>query len=283
MSRICRTEEYEVYQFCFRFELSTQNFFISLQCQHAISPVQNTMHILSHYKGYSVSGLCKHLRTFLNKHIGWVAKVGNNVLSKKRLSVEDYANSLSEGEIPVDPLGLLCIARNWHIHIAVFLKKGVWTTRRDNSLYNVRIYLLYTGGFTFFDTCIQRRALSPIFTPSDYENNNENNDENVSNEKSTLDSNAGSQGTGTKSGDQGGTSSCGTKSGLGSTGTKSGVGSTRTKQTRRKRKIHTLYEGNQGSRPNPNQNQNKSLHNPNHPNQDQAVPQLTTLGVPCSL
>ena len=199
MSRICRTEEYEVYQFCFRFELSTQNFFISLQCQHAVSPVQNTMHILSHYKGYSVSGLCKHLRTFLNKHIDWVGKVGKTVLSKKRLAVEDYANSLSEGEIPVDPLGLLCIARNWHIHIAIFLKKGVWTTRRDNSLYNVRIYLLYTGGFTFFDTCIQRRALSPIFTPSDYENNGENNGENVSNEKSTLDSDA-EQGTGTKSG-----------------------------------------------------------------------------------
>ena len=199
------------------------------------------MHILSHYKGYSVSGLCKHLRTFLNKHINWVGKVGKTVLSKKHIAVEDYANSLSEGEIPVDPLGLLCIARNWHIHIAVFLRKGVWTTRRDNSLYNVRIYLLYTGGFTFFDTCIQRRALSPIFTPSDYENNGKNNGENVSNKKSTLDSDA-EQGTGTKSGDtsssgtKSGLASNGTKSGVGSNGTKSGVGSTRTKQTRRKRK-----------------------------------------------
>ena len=212
--------------------MSTQNFFISLQCQHAVSPVQNTMHILSHYKGYSVSGLCKHLRTFLNRQIDWVGKVGKTVLSKKGLAVEDYANSLSEGEIPVDPLGLLCIARNWHIHICVFLKKGVWTTRRDNSLYNVRIYLLYTGGFTFFDTAIQRRALSPIFTPSDNENNSENNGENVCNEKSTLDSDA-EQGTGMKSG---GMSSSGTKSGLGSNGTKSGLGSTHTKQTRRKRK-----------------------------------------------
>ena len=218
-------EEYKVYQFCFRFELSTQNFFISLQCQHAISPVQNTMHILSHYKGYCVSGLCKHLRIFLNKHINWVGKVGKTVLSKKHIAVEDYANSLSEGEIPVDPLGLLCIARNWHIHIGVFLKKGVWTTRRDNSLYNVRIYLLYTGGFTFFDTCIQRRALSPIFTSSDYKNNGENNGENLSNQKSTG-SDTGSQGAGTKSGDEGGT-----KSSLASTGTKSGLGSTCTKQT----------------------------------------------------
>ena len=114
------------------------------------------MHILSHYKGQSVSGLCKYLKTFLSKHIKWVASVGQDVLSKKHLAVEDYAYDLSEGEIPVDPLGLLCIARNWHIHICVFLKNRIWTTRRDNTLENVTIYLSYTGGFTFFDTCVQQ-------------------------------------------------------------------------------------------------------------------------------
>ena len=88
--------------------------------------------------------------------------------------------------------------------------------------------------------------MSPIFTPSDYENNDENNDENVSNQKSTLDSDTGENvsnqkstldsdsgvGAGTKSG----LASTGTKSSLASTGTKSGLGSTRTKQTRRKHK-----------------------------------------------
>ena len=221
------------------------------------------MHIISHYKGYSVSGLCKHLRTFFNKHINWVAQVGKTVLSKKHLAVKDYANSLSEGEIPVDPLGLLCIARNWHIHICVFLKKGVWTTRHDNSLENVRIYLLYTGGFTFFDTAIQRRALSPIFTPSD----NENNGENLSNQKSTLDSDAGSQGTGTKSGDEGGTKSSGTKSGLASTGKKSGLGSTHTKQThcKRKRASTVRRKPRKPSKPKPKQKQKPAQPKPPKP------------------
>ena len=44
-----------------------------------------------------------------------------------------------------------------------------------------------------------------------------------------------------------------------------------------------VYKGNQGSRPSPNQNQNKSLH---HPNQNQItlyLKEFTTLGVPCSL
>ena len=128
------------------------------------------MHILSHYKGNSVSALCKYLKTILSKHIKWVASVGHDVLSKKRLAVEDYANDLSEGEIPLDPLGLLCIARNWHIHICVFLKNGIWTTRHDNTLENVSIYLLYTGGFTFFDTCIQLPLRPSILPQSDEEN-----------------------------------------------------------------------------------------------------------------
>ena len=99
-----------------------------------------------------------------------MASVGHDVLSKKRLAVEDYANDLSEGEIPLDPLGLLCIARNWHIHICVFLKNGIWTTRHDNKLENVSIYLLYTGGFTFFDTCVQLPSRPSILPQSDEEN-----------------------------------------------------------------------------------------------------------------
>ena len=128
------------------------------------------MHILLHYKGNSISALCKYLKTFLSKHIKWVASVGHDVLSKKCLAVEDYANDLSEGEIPLDPLGLLYIARNWHIHICVFLKNGIWTTRCDNTLENVSIYLLNTGGFTFFDTCIHLPLRLSILPQSDEEN-----------------------------------------------------------------------------------------------------------------
>ena len=129
------------------------------------------MHIISHYKGHNVSSLCKYLKSSLSKHIKWVASVGQDVLSKKRLAVEDYTNHLSEGEIPVDPLGLLCITRNWHIHIAVFLKTRIWTTRCDNTLENVSIHLLYTGGFTFFDTCVQQPLRQSILPQSSDDKN----------------------------------------------------------------------------------------------------------------
>ena len=130
------------------------------------------MHILSHYKGHSFSALCKYLKTFLSKHIKWVASVGHDVLSKKHLAVEDYANDLSEGQIPVDPLGLLCITRIWHIHFGVFLKNQIWTTRCDNTLMNVTVFLMFTGGFTYFDTCIQQSFHPTILSPEGSENEN---------------------------------------------------------------------------------------------------------------
>ena len=105
------------------------------------------------------------MKSSLSKHIKWVASVGQDVLSQKCLAVEDYANHLSEGEIPVDPFGLLCIARNWYIDIAVFLKTGIQTTRCD-TLENVSIHLLYTGGSTFFDTCVQQPLRQSILPQS---------------------------------------------------------------------------------------------------------------------
>ena len=68
------------------------------------------------------------------------------------LPVEYFANNFSSGSVPLDTLGLLCIACNWHIHICVFLQNGIWTTCRDNSLEGVEIFLAYVGGLNFVDT-----------------------------------------------------------------------------------------------------------------------------------
>ena len=96
--------------------------------------------------------LLGHLSKFFSKHIVWVAKVGRDMLDKKGLPVEYYANHVVDGNVPLDSLGILCIARNWYIHIAVFLKNGIWTTRHDNSLEGVEIYLAFVGGVNFVAT-----------------------------------------------------------------------------------------------------------------------------------
>ena len=74
------------------------------------------------------------------------------MLDKKGIAVEYFANDLADGCEPLDSLGLLSLAQNWHIHMAVFLKSGIWTTRKDNSLEVVQIFLAYTGVNLFVDT-----------------------------------------------------------------------------------------------------------------------------------
>ena len=88
----------------------------------------------------------------MSRHIYWVAAVGKDLLDHKGLPVEYYANHVTGGNVPLNTLGLLCLARNWHIHICVFLKNGIWTTRHDNSMEGVEIYLAYIGGLNFIDT-----------------------------------------------------------------------------------------------------------------------------------
>ena len=56
------------------------------------------------------------------------------------------------GSVPLDTLGLLCIACSWHIHICVFLENRIWMTHHDNSLEGVEIFLAYVGGLNFVDT-----------------------------------------------------------------------------------------------------------------------------------
>ena len=124
-------------------------------------------------------------------------------------------------------------------------------------------------------------SLPPVTTKTMMKTTDENN-ENVSNEKSTLDSNA-EQGTGTKSGGtksglasngtKSGLASNDTKSGVGSNGTKSGVGSTRTKQTRRKRKntytVRVRRKPRKPTKPKPKQQQKPA---PPKPKPDNPVP-----------
>ena len=96
--------------------------------------------------------LLAYLSTFLSRRIHWVAHVGKDVLNRKGLPVEYFANNVSLGSVPLDTLGLLCIARNWHIHICVFLQNGIWTSHCDNSLEGVEIFLAYVSGLNFVDT-----------------------------------------------------------------------------------------------------------------------------------
>ena len=123
-----------------------------LQCNHSIPSHLMTAHIITHYSSESLSDVRRNLHKFISGHMQWIQCVRAEILAKKKIKIEDYCKDLSEMVTLIDQLGLLIIARMYHQHFGVFLKDGVWSTRRDNSLENCTIYFAYNGGSAFCDT-----------------------------------------------------------------------------------------------------------------------------------
>ena len=112
------------------------------------------------------------LFSWLNKwyHINWIAKVGGDLLHKKGIKVEDYFNDLVELKFPLDTLGLLVIVRMFHNYIAIILKECIWTTQGNNDIDRCSIFLIYSGGVNFVDTCTGRPSFLSDHSMSDLEN-----------------------------------------------------------------------------------------------------------------
>ena len=122
------------------------------QCKHRIQPHLFTAHIITHHSEDNINSIRTNLTKFIGSHMGWISSVGETILRKKGIKVEDYVNDLQDLSTPIDQLGLLIIARMYHRHFAVFMKDYVWSTCCDNSIENCAIYFAYNGGCSFLDT-----------------------------------------------------------------------------------------------------------------------------------
>ena len=112
------------------------------------------------------------LFAWVNKwyHIKWIAKVGGDLLCKKGIKIQDYSNDLVELNFPLDTLGLLVIAHMFHNHSAIILKEHIWKTQGNNDTDCCLIFLIYSGGVNFHDTCIGRPSFLSDHSMSDLEN-----------------------------------------------------------------------------------------------------------------
>ena len=155
---------------CISVEYMYLIFVIFSQCNHTIPTGQKTIHILSHY--WQTQNLKSELYDWVNKwyHINWIAKVGGEMLRKKGIKVEDYCNDLVELNFPLDTLGILIIARMYHRHIAIILKECIWTTQGSNDTDCCSIFLIFSGGVHFHDTCTGMPSFLSDYSMSDLEN-----------------------------------------------------------------------------------------------------------------
>ena len=105
------------------------------QCMHQVKPQQMTVHIIAHHCKTTMQLVYKHLTDWISfsYHLDWIKGVGEKILKAKGIHIEDYANDITSGTIPLDELGILVISRMYHIHIGIVLKDRVWFTNSKND------------------------------------------------------------------------------------------------------------------------------------------------------
>ena len=85
-------------------------------------------------------------------HIDWTITIAKTVLNRNRISVEDYIDTVTTPGMAIDPVCVLVLARMFHFHAVIFLKKGVWSTCKDKSLKKCHMGLIFHGGSNFSET-----------------------------------------------------------------------------------------------------------------------------------
>ena len=58
----------------------------------------------------------------------------------------------------------------FHNHIAIILKEHIWTTQGNNDIDHCLIFLIYSGGVNFVDTCTGRSLFLSDHSMSNLEN-----------------------------------------------------------------------------------------------------------------
>ena len=107
------------------------------------------LHIFSHHISKTEDDLRDLLRTFMLGHLDWINQISEIVLTEVNVSVEDYIDSITSPGVPIDFVAIVALCRMYHIHLAVYTAKGMWSTSRERHIKNCLFGVLYRGNFEF--------------------------------------------------------------------------------------------------------------------------------------
>ena len=119
-------------------------------CLHKIKSPQPTAHIFARHHKIKTSQVFKHLLDWVPRHLDWIKSVGKKILTAKGIRVEDYANDITSGLVP---LGILVVCIMYHIHVGVVLKDHMWYTSSAEKPDDCLFYLLFPGSVHSLDSC----------------------------------------------------------------------------------------------------------------------------------
>ena len=87
------------------------------------------------------------------QHHQWLQQISSVVLKEVNVSIEDYIDTITTPGVPLDFVALMFLCRIYHIHVAVFTTRGVWSTCRNTKKDDCLFGVVYNGGnFAFTET-----------------------------------------------------------------------------------------------------------------------------------
>ena len=113
------------------------------------------LHIFTHHIKKTEDELREIMRTYMLNHLQWISRLGRVVLADANVSVEDYIDTMTTAGTPLDFIGLTVLCRIYHIHIAVYTSKGLWSTCREKNIKQCVFGIVYNGEFKFTETVKQ--------------------------------------------------------------------------------------------------------------------------------
>ena len=120
--------------------------------------------MVTHYfKDLTLEKLHEDINVFAEQNIRWIRKVGVSTFNKLSMSPPDYIQNLVSGDVVLDELALLIVARVLNIHCVVLMADRYWSTKSDGSYENCLLKLAFTGNSSFKElTSRQAQELAEV-------------------------------------------------------------------------------------------------------------------------
>ena len=91
-------------------------------------------------------------------HLPWLHQISEIILTEVNMSIEDYIDTITMPGVPLDFVAIVALCHAYHIHLAIYTLKGLWSTSRQRSIKNCLFGVLFHGSFEFMELITEGSA-----------------------------------------------------------------------------------------------------------------------------
>ena len=125
--------------------------FLSFQCDADLPTGDELLHIISHHKPVTPTEIRTYQSGLRNIKILW-EKISKDILTCKKLTLDDYISTVSTPRVPIDEISLLILTRMYHLKLCVLLKNHYWCALNGSDVSQSEIIIVFHGKLQFSDT-----------------------------------------------------------------------------------------------------------------------------------